>query len=100
MLKLLSAIAISNCLLFGAIDINSASKEELTKIKGIGDKKAEAIIEYRNKKCFDKIEDLDSVKGFGAKSVEALKSELEVKPCKKGTAKNEEHKQNKTEEKK
>ncbi len=68
---------------FAAVDINSASKEELTKVKGLGDAKAAAIVEYRKTKCFDNVDELAKVKGLGAKSVEKMKKELEAKPCKK-----------------
>lgn len=67
---------------FAAVDINSASREELTKIKGIGEAKAAAIVEYRSKKCFDNVDELAKVKGFGQKSVDAIKKEIEAKPCK------------------
>lgn len=81
MLKFFLFAIISSSILFAKVDINSASKEELTKIKGIGETKAQAIIEYREKKCFERIEDLDLVKGFGAKTIELIKNEIEIKPC-------------------
>lgn len=68
---------------FSAVDINSASKEELMKVKNIGSKKADSIVEYRKKKCFDNVAELKNVNGFGAVSVEAMAKELEAKPCKK-----------------
>jgi competence protein ComEA len=68
---------------FAAVDINSASKEELTKVKGLGAAKAAAIIEYRKTKCFDNVDELAKVKGLGDKSVAAMKKDLEAKPCKK-----------------
>ncbi|HRF56983.1 MAG TPA: helix-hairpin-helix domain-containing protein [Campylobacterales bacterium] len=68
---------------FAAVDINSASVEELTKVKGLGKAKATAIVDYRKTKCFDNVDELAKVKGLGAKSVEGMKKELEAKPCKK-----------------
>jgi competence protein ComEA len=48
------------------ISINKATNQELAAIKGIGTKKAEAIIEYReNNGDFVSIEDLVKVKGIG-----------------------------------
>lgn len=79
MRKWLVGLAFSAVALFGAVDLNKASKEELVAIKGIGDKKAEAIIEYRTKNGnFKSIDELEKVKGFGTKSVETLKGELTV----------------------
>lgn len=64
---------------YAAVDLNTASKAELQTVKGIGPGKAEAIIEYRNTKGpFAKVDDLKKVKGFGAKTVAKLRSELSV----------------------
>lgn len=53
----------------GPVDINTADAIALSKnIKGVGIKKAQAIIDYREKNGkFGKIEDLIKVKGIGAK---------------------------------
>jgi competence protein ComEA len=59
-----------------AIDVNTASKEEFVKIKGIGEKKAERIISYRDEHGkFENIDELKNVKGFGEKIVSIIKSE-------------------------
>ncbi len=56
------------------ININTASAEELTKLKGIGPKKAKAIVEFRKKNGkFKKLEDLMLVKGIGKKTFEKIK---------------------------
>ncbi|MDR2080571.1 MAG: helix-hairpin-helix domain-containing protein [Campylobacteraceae bacterium] len=66
--------------LFAKIDLNSADAETLASIKGVGEKKAEAIIEYREKNGkFTKIEDVLKVKGIGDKLLEVIKQEAEVK---------------------
>lgn len=59
-----------------AVNINTATKEELMSLKGIGEAKAEAIIEYRKNNKFKSIEDLKNVHGIGDKSFNDLKSEL------------------------
>ncbi len=67
--------------LFALVDINSASKDELMSIKGIGDKTADLIIKQRDQKCFDSVDELTNIKGIGAKKVEGFKEVLEAKPC-------------------
>jgi len=63
------------------IDINSASKELLEKIPGIGKVKAEAIVNYRNKfGGFETWDDLLKVPGIGKKTLEKIKKYL--KPLK------------------
>lgn len=50
------------------VDLNSATAEQLMTLKGIGKKKAQAIIVYREKHHgFQRIEELEQVKGIGPK---------------------------------
>ncbi len=59
-----------------ALDINTATKEELIKVKGIGAKKAERIIAYRDEHGkFNSIDELKNVKGIGSKIVAVIKAE-------------------------
>lgn len=71
-------------LLFASIDINNASEKELQELYGIGVKKAQAIIEYREKNgCFSSIDALLKVKGIGAKTLEKNRENLIAGKCKK-----------------
>lgn len=61
------------------VNINTASKEELMTINGIGETKAKAIISYReNKGEFTKIEDITKVNGIGKSTFEKIKENIEV----------------------
>ena len=60
------------------ININSADKNSLMTLPNIGDKRAEAIIEYRQKDKFNKIDDIKNVSGIGDKYFEAMKDMIVV----------------------
>lgn len=60
------------------ININKASKEELMTLPNIGEKRAEAIIEYRENSPFKKIEDIKNVTGIGEKFYQSLKDLITV----------------------
>ncbi|MDG4655469.1 helix-hairpin-helix domain-containing protein [Ectobacillus antri] len=61
------------------IAINIASKEEIEKIPGIGPKKAESIIRYREENGpFQTVEDLLEVDGIGEKSLANIKEQIVV----------------------
>lgn len=58
-----------------SVNINTASVAELAGLKGIGESKAKAIVEFRKANGkFKAITELEQVKGIGAKLVEKNKS--------------------------
>ena len=62
------------------VDINTADEAALEQIKGIGPKKAAAIVAYRNEHGrFQSVEDLTNVKGIGEKRLAKIKSYVVVK---------------------
>ena len=76
MKKLLLLLAMLASLAFGAVDINTASKEELMSLKGIGTAKAEAIIAARP---FTSTDEIKKVKGIGEGIYNNIKDEIIVK---------------------
>jgi competence protein ComEA len=62
-----------------AVNLNTATKEELIALPGIGPVKAQTILDYRKANGgFKSVEELKDVKGIGAKRFEKLKGELTV----------------------
>ncbi|MGS0679757.1 ComEA family DNA-binding protein [Shewanella sp. 125m-7] len=61
------------------IKINSATVEELSVLNGIGESKAAAIVEYRKTHGnFSSVEQLTEVKGIGEKLIEKNRSQLSL----------------------
>ena len=63
----------------GPVNINTASKEVLMTLKGVGEVIADRIIEYRKIHPFQVPEDIMKVKGFGPKMFEANKNRIVIK---------------------
>lgn len=81
-MKILVMTMFCASLLFGVVDINTATAEELETLKGVGKKKAVKIIQYREKKCFKSVKQLSKVKGIKKKVVKKNKKNLTVSECK------------------
>ena len=59
------------------IRLNSASAEQLQQLSGIGEKKAEAILQYRQQHGkFKSIDELQNIKGIGPKLLQKNKDRL------------------------
>lgn len=62
-----------------AISINNADTEMLAKLPGIGKKKAQAIVDYREENGkFKSVSDLSQVKGVGKKLLAKLEGKLSL----------------------
>jgi len=62
-----------------AVNINTATQEELESLPNVGPVKAKAIIDYRKTNGnFKTIDDVKNVKGVGDKTFDKLKSQLSV----------------------
>lgn len=77
-MKLLFVFIFLMNILFGEVNINTASKEELMSLNGIGSKKADMIISYRNKNKFKNIEEIKKVKGISNKIFDKIKKDIYV----------------------
>ncbi|MBC8441183.1 MAG: helix-hairpin-helix domain-containing protein [Deltaproteobacteria bacterium] len=79
----ISLLFLSFCLpvmaVSGKININTATKEELVTLKGVGDIIADRIIEYRKATPFETPEDIIKVKGVAQKIFDANKELIIVK---------------------
>jgi len=53
---------------FLKVDLNTATADEIVKIKGVGPSMAKKIIDYRNKTPFKSVEDLKNISGVGEKT--------------------------------
>lgn len=79
LLSLILVLISSISLAYAAVNLNTATVDELDGVKGIGPSKARAIVDHRSKNGpFKSVDDLKGVKGFGEKSVARLRGELTV----------------------
>ncbi|OUY05569.1 ComEA family DNA-binding protein [Acinetobacter populi] len=62
------------------LNINTASSDEIVaKLEGIGRKKAQAIIDYRNQHgAFKKVDEVLNVKGIGPKTLEKNRDRIQL----------------------
>jgi len=60
------------------ININTASENSLMSLPGIGEVYAKRIIEYRNAKRFNSIEEIKNIQGIGDKTFDKLKDLITI----------------------
>ncbi|MCI0573129.1 MAG: ComEA family DNA-binding protein [Myxococcaceae bacterium] len=64
--------------LTGVVNLNAATLEQLDALPGVGPKAAQAILAYRARKPFRRVEELVRVKGIGLKRLEQLRPYVAV----------------------
>ena len=66
----------------GPVNVNTANAETISaELKGIGLSKAKAIVEYRSKHGpFKSVDDLSLVTGIGEKTLESVRSDIQIDP--------------------
>lgn len=62
------------------VELNTATKDQLLQVDGIGDKKADKIIEYRKQHGpFKNLTELKDISGIGDKTYQKLKEHLTLR---------------------
>ena len=80
MKKILVTLALMLSFL-SALNVQKASKDELMCIKGIGEKKASAIMKYRKSHKLKSAQDLLEIKGFGKALVKNVEKDVKSVAC-------------------
>jgi len=63
--------------LSGVVNVNTATADQLMVLPGIGEVRARAILEMREARGgFESIDELEDVKGIGAKALDRLRANL------------------------
>jgi len=73
--------------MFAAVNLQTASKDELMSIKGIGPVKADQIMKYRKSNKISSANDLQNIKGFGPGIIANVKGNKTVTKAKMGEKK-------------
>lgn len=66
----------SETIISGKVNINIATKEELMTLPGIGESKADKIIEYRKSNMFNSIDDIKNISGIGESIFTKIKDNI------------------------
>lgn len=62
----------------GVVNINTASVAELTRLPGVGEAKAQAIVAQRERRTFRRVEEIMRVRGIGRATFRRLRPMLTV----------------------
>ncbi len=76
-LILLAALVMATFNVFAAVNVNTATQEQLESLNGIGPAKAKAIIDYRQKNGgFKTVDELEQVPGIGKGLLGKIKNDV------------------------
>jgi competence protein ComEA len=63
----------------GVVNVNTASVDELVRLPGIGEAKAQAIVEFRKERgAFKTVDQLGEVKGIGDAALERIRPHVAI----------------------
>ena len=82
MKKIIVLLMLSVSFIFAAVNLQTASKDELMSIKGVGPVKADQIIKYRKSNKINSADDLKNIKGFGPGIISNVKGNKTVSKAK------------------
>ena len=87
-MKIITTLLLSASFIFANVEINTATSKDFETLKGIGTKKAQEIVKYRDSiKCFKSIDELTNVKGIGEATLKKNIKELSLGKCKTNSTK-------------
>ncbi len=79
-LVMLTVMFLTVNIALAAVNINTADKDTLATLPGVGDVKAEAIVQYRKDHGeFKNAQDLVNVKGIGPKTIKKFAKDITIK---------------------
>ncbi len=83
-MKIIIGLLLSFGVVFSSVDINHASVDELTTLKGIGKAKALKIVDYvKQNGCFKNLDDIVKVNGVSTKTLLKNKDNIKIVSCEK-----------------
>ena len=80
-MKMLLLLFISTHILFGMVNINTASLNKLTTLEGIDREIAQRIIKHREKKCFRTVKELTKVECICKCTLKKNKGNISATGC-------------------
>lgn len=73
------ATTVSSTVSRGPVNVNTASKEQLQTLSGIGPALSQRIVDYRERhRPFERVDELQRVRGIGPKTLASLRSRIVV----------------------